>query len=237
MTAAIHSYAGGASVRNVSSNVTDAINHHASFDPPSDVQRSSPSGSPTRFAGSPRPPGPRRPPVLAGPRDRFSRRRSQGGCGAGPDCCPPYPDGPVHAPVVPTENHSGQVAFPGGRIDETDKGALAAALRESEEEVGLDRAVVEPIGYLDLYQSTSGYRITPVVAIVTPPLNLVLNRDEVEETFEVPLDFLMEVKNHKIERREWKGRERAYVAITFERHYIWGVTAGILRNLREKVLI
>lgn len=153
---------------------------------------------------------------------------------------------PIIARPVPTvlftrrssrlKNHSGQVAFPGGRIDETDKGALAAALRETEEEIGLDRAFVEPIGYLDLYQSTTGYRITPVVGIVTPPLNLILNHDEVEETFEVPLDFLMERKNHTIERREWKGRERAYVAITFERHYIWGVTAGILQNLREKVL-
>lgn len=192
------------------------------------------------------------PPASLDPRDLPDRGDHQ----FSPDLAIDFPVGevkaaavlvPIVARPIPTvlftrrssrlKNHSGQVAFPGGRIDETDKGALAAALRESEEEIGLDRAVVEPIGYLDLYQSTSGYRITPVVAIVTPPLNLVLNRDEVEETFEVPLDFLMELKNHKIERREWKGRERAYVAITFERHYIWGVTAGILRNLREKVLI
>jgi 8-oxo-dGTP pyrophosphatase MutT (NUDIX family) len=133
------------------------------------------------------------------------------------------------------KNHPGQIAFPGGRIDDKDGGPLAAALREAEEEIGLAPAQVELLGYLDLYQSTTGYQITPVVGLVSPPLTLRLNPAEVDEAFEVPLAFLLDARNHKLESREWRGRPRSYVAIPYGRHYIWGVTAGILRSLHERV--
>jgi len=135
------------------------------------------------------------------------------------------------------KTHSGQIAFPGGRIDDGDAGALGAALREAQEEIGLDPASVEPIGYLDLYQSTSGYQITPVVGLVRPPVELTINPEEVEDTFEAPFAFLMDERNHRLESREWRGALRTYVAIPFGAHYIWGVTAGILRNLHAKVAL
>jgi 8-oxo-dGTP pyrophosphatase MutT (NUDIX family) len=132
-------------------------------------------------------------------------------------------------------SHSGQIAFPGGRIDPGDDGPLGAALREAEEEIGLARRFVAPIGYLDLYLTTSGYRIVPVVAQVEPGFTLALNKDEVEDTFECPLDFLMAEANHRRETREWRGAMRSYYAMPFGERYIWGVTAGILRSLFERI--
>lgn len=131
--------------------------------------------------------------------------------------------------------HAGQIAFPGGKIDAIDASPLAAALREAEEEVGLTASAVEPIGYLDVYMTTLGYRIVPVVARVRPPFTLTLNPDEVEDTFEVPLSFMMEVANHQTHSREWQGMMRTYYAIPFGERYIWGVTAGIFRNLQQKI--
>jgi 8-oxo-dGTP pyrophosphatase MutT (NUDIX family) len=131
--------------------------------------------------------------------------------------------------------HAGQVAFPGGKIDATDASPLAAALREADEEVGLSASAVEPIGYLDVYMTTLGYRIVPVVARVRPPFTLRLNRDEVEDTFEVPLSFMMEEANHQTHSREWQGMMRTYYAIPFGERYIWGVTAGIFRNLQQRI--
>lgn len=131
--------------------------------------------------------------------------------------------------------HAGQIAFPGGKIDATDASPLAAALREAEEEVGLAASAVEPIGYLDIYMTTLGYRIVPVVARVRPPFTLTLNPGEVEDTFEVPLSFMMEVANHQTHSREWQGMTRTYYAIPFGERYIWGVTAGIFRNLQQKI--
>lgn len=131
--------------------------------------------------------------------------------------------------------HAGQIAFPGGKIDATDASPLAAALREAEEEVGLAGSAVEPIGYLDVYMTTLGYRIVPVVARVRPPFTLTLNPGEVEDTFEVPLSFMMEVANHQTHSREWQGMLRTYYAIPFGERYIWGVTAGIFRNLQQKI--
>ncbi|KAA2236403.1 CoA pyrophosphatase [Salinarimonas soli] len=130
--------------------------------------------------------------------------------------------------------HSGQIAFPGGRMDPSDPSPLAAALREAEEEIGLDRALVRPLGYLDAYLSGSGYLVVPVVAQVEPGFELRLNPFEVDEAFEVPLAFLMDESNHELHAREWNGRIRQYHAMPYERHYIWGVTAGILRNLFER---
>jgi len=132
-------------------------------------------------------------------------------------------------------SHAGQVAFPGGKIDPTDTSPAAAALREATEEVGLAPALVEPIGYLDLYLTFSGFRILPTVARVKPDFALVLNPREVTETFEVPLSFLMTPGNHLRKTRDWNGIEREYYAIPFENRYIWGITAGILRNLYERI--
>jgi 8-oxo-dGTP pyrophosphatase MutT (NUDIX family) len=132
-------------------------------------------------------------------------------------------------------SHAGQIAFPGGKIDKTDAGPLAAALREAKEEIGLDAALIEPIGYLDLYLTFSGFRILPVVARVAPTYALTLNASEVADAFEVPLDFLMRPENHQRHSRDWKGIQRHYYAMPYQERYIWGVTAGILRNLYERV--
>jgi 8-oxo-dGTP pyrophosphatase MutT (NUDIX family) len=132
-------------------------------------------------------------------------------------------------------NHAGQIAFPGGSIDPGDESPCAAALREAEEEIGLDPRVVEPIGYLDLYLTFSGYRILPLVGRVVPGYSLTLNAHEVEDAFEVPLAFLMDAQNHALHSREWKGIMRRFYAMPYRDRYIWGVTAGILRNLYERV--
>jgi len=136
----------------------------------------------------------------------------------------------VHLP-----DHAGQIAFPGGKIDAGDATPLAAALREADEEIGLRETYIEPIGYLDLYLTTLGYRIVPTVARVRPGFSVTLNRSEVDDTFEVPLSFLMQATNHQRHSREWQGMTRTYYAIPFGDRYIWGVTAGILRNLYERI--
>jgi len=132
-------------------------------------------------------------------------------------------------------SHAGQVAFPGGKIDPADQSPVDAALRETSEETGLASALIEPIGYLDLYLTFSGFRILPTVARVKPEFTLRLNSREVTETFEVPLEFLMTPANHQRKTRDWNGLARDYYAIPFENRYIWGITAGILRNLYERV--
>jgi 8-oxo-dGTP pyrophosphatase MutT (NUDIX family) len=132
-------------------------------------------------------------------------------------------------------SHSGQVAFPGGKIDPHDVSPEAAALREADEEIGLEKKFIEPIGYLDLYLTFSGFRILPLVARVDPGYRLTINPGEVADAFEVPLDFLMEPNNHQRLKRDWKGIERQYYAMPFGERYIWGVTAGILRNLYERI--
>ncbi len=132
-------------------------------------------------------------------------------------------------------DHPGQVSFPGGKIDKGDTDPRASALRETEEEIGLDRGHVEPLGYLDLYMTTLGYRIVPVIARVKPGFSLKLNVSEVDATFEVPLAFLMDQNNVQRHSREWQGMIRHYYAFTFGERYIWGVTAGILRNLHERI--
>jgi 8-oxo-dGTP pyrophosphatase MutT (NUDIX family) len=129
----------------------------------------------------------------------------------------------------------GQISFPGGKIDKTDADPLAAALREADEEIGLARDHAEPLGYLDVYMTTLGYRIVPVIARVTPGFALRLNTGEVDSAFEVPLAFLMDRANMQRHSRDWQGMTRHYYAITFGERYIWGVTAGILRNLHDRI--
>jgi 8-oxo-dGTP pyrophosphatase MutT (NUDIX family) len=133
------------------------------------------------------------------------------------------------------KDHAGQISFPGGKIDQSDASPMAAALREAEEEVGLAPGLVEPLGYLDLYLTTFGYRIVPTVARVAPDFSLVLNRDEVDDAFEVPLSFLMSPDNHQRKSRDWNGLTRHFYEMPYGERYIWGATAGILRNLWERI--
>jgi 8-oxo-dGTP pyrophosphatase MutT (NUDIX family) len=130
-------------------------------------------------------------------------------------------------------DHGGQVSFPGGRAEEEDASPIETALRETEEEVGLGRRHVEIIGTLPDYFTGTGYRITPVVGIVQPPFDLCADPFEVAEIFEVPLSFLMDGMNHQLRTAELPrgaGR-RTFYAMPYERFFIWGATAGMLRNL------
>jgi 8-oxo-dGTP pyrophosphatase MutT (NUDIX family) len=132
--------------------------------------------------------------------------------------------------------HAGQISFPGGRLDPDDPGPAAGALREAQEEIGLDPRSVEIIGYLDGYRTGTGYHITPVVGLVPADPALTIAADEVADVFEVPLDFLMDPANHQKHMREWRGRMRSYWAMPFHDRYIWGATAGMLKNLHDRLL-
>lgn len=130
-------------------------------------------------------------------------------------------------------SHAGQIAFPGGRADLEDGTVLSTALREAREEVGLAPDQVRLLGKMNPYMTGSGYDITPVIGLVEPTAAFVPSPDEVDDIFEVPLSFLMEGSNYQRLEREWKGAKRQTYAIPYKTHYIWGVTAGILRTLYE----
>jgi 8-oxo-dGTP pyrophosphatase MutT (NUDIX family) len=131
--------------------------------------------------------------------------------------------------------HAGQISFPGGKIDKADASPLDAALREACEEVGLTREFIDPIGYLDLYGTSFGFRILPTVARVKPGFTLRISAAEVDDAFEVPLAFLMNPANHQLHSKEFRGMERFYYAMPYGERYIWGATAGILRVLYERI--
>ena len=150
----------------------------------------------------------------------------------------PRPEGPtvlLTQRAAALRSHSAQVAFPGGRVDAVDGSPVVTALRETEEEIGLSRERISTLGFLDAYLTGTGYRIVPVVALVEPPFSLTLNPSEVDAAFETPLSFLLDPANHRREGREWKGHFRTYYAMPFEDRYIWGATAGIIRNLYERL--
>jgi 8-oxo-dGTP pyrophosphatase MutT (NUDIX family) len=132
-------------------------------------------------------------------------------------------------------SHPGQISFPGGKVEEGDASPLACALREAHEEIGLPAEFIEPLGYLDSYRTGSGFQITPVVGFVRQGFSLVLDVREVTEVFEVPLSFLMDEANHQRASRPWRGRERYFYAMPYEGHYIWGATAGMLKNMQQRL--
>jgi 8-oxo-dGTP pyrophosphatase MutT (NUDIX family) len=129
------------------------------------------------------------------------------------------------------KDHSGQVSFPGGRVHAADGSPEATALREAHEEIGLDAARVELLGRLPEYLTRTGFRVTPVVGIVTPPFVLRPDPGEVEAIFEVPLAFLLDPANRRRQSREWQGETRWFYEMPYGEHYIWGATAGMLVNL------
>lgn len=132
-------------------------------------------------------------------------------------------------------SHSGQVAFPGGRIDPEDASVEDAALREAVEEIGLEPRFVETVGRLPDYIAGSGFLITPVLSVVTPGFRLRLNPDEVDDAFEVPLRFLMDPANHVQDSRIWNNKERFFYRMPYQDWMIWGITAGIIHGMYERL--
>lgn len=128
-------------------------------------------------------------------------------------------------------SHAGQIAFPGGRQHSGDADLVATALRETEEEIGVGRDHVDIVGSLDNYVTGTGFLITPVVGFVAPPFELKPDPREVADIFEVPLAFFLDPANHHIHSRTWQGRERRYYAMPYGERYVWGATAGMLKNL------
>jgi len=129
--------------------------------------------------------------------------------------------------------HAGQISFPGGRQETSDRDSVEAALRETEEEVGLPRDHVEVIGRLDTYITSTGFEVTPVVGLVRAPYPVKLDPFEVAEVFEVPLSFILDSTNHQRHSREIRGRRRTFYVLPYRQRYIWGATAGMLVNLAE----
>ncbi|MCK5041327.1 MAG: CoA pyrophosphatase [Sphingomonadales bacterium] len=127
-------------------------------------------------------------------------------------------------------SHAGQVAFPGGKVEAQDKDIIHTALREAEEEVGLHKTFVNILGILDNYQTGTGFDIAPVVGVVEEGFEIVADRQEVEDVFEVPLSFILNKQNHILKSMFYKGADRQFYAMEFEGHTIWGATAAILVN-------
>lgn len=132
-------------------------------------------------------------------------------------------------------DHSGQIAFPGGKIDAGDADAIAAAVRESQEEINLDVNEVEVLGQLPDYYSGSGFRISPVIGLVRPEASFSANPDEVDFVFEVPLAFIMDAENYNLGKRVLSGKKRTFFEFKYEQYHVWGITAGIIRMMRDKL--
>ena len=153
----------------------------------------------------------------------------------------PLVDRPAELTVLLTRRtehlaaHPGQISFPGGRLENHDAGAEAAALRETEEETGIGPGLVEVIGQLDNYETVTGYRVTPIVGIVQPDFVLAPDSFEVAEVFEVPFGFLMDPANHQRHSGWRNGQRRYWYAMPYGDYYIWGATAGMLVNLYHRV--
>jgi 8-oxo-dGTP pyrophosphatase MutT (NUDIX family) len=130
-------------------------------------------------------------------------------------------------------SHGGQISFPGGRQQPEDADVVATALRETKEEIGLDADRITIIGTLDTYITGTGFLVTPIVGVVTPPFELVPDPGEVADVFEVPLGFFLDPANHELRSAVWQGRERHFYVMPFEDRYIWGATAGMLKNLYD----
>ena len=194
---------------------------------------------------------------MAGPEPTVDWLRRRFAAGAGPDLAT-EDDGAARAPggaltpasvLVPIvshereltvlftrrtahlRDHSGQISFPGGRAEPGDESPRSTALREAREEIGLDAARIEVLGCLPDYRTRTGFRVTPVVSLVAPPLELRPDAFEVDEVFEVPLAFLLDPANHQRHSREIQGRRADFYAIPYRDYYIWGATAGMVVNL------
>ncbi len=132
-------------------------------------------------------------------------------------------------------HHPGQISFPGGRVEPDDDGPETTALREPEEEIGLRPDRAEIVGRLDVYVTRTGFQVTPVVALLRPPLDLRPDPQEVAAIFEVPLAVVLEAANYRRHSRMHEGRRRWFYAVSHGEHYIWGATAGMLVNLRQRL--
>ena len=131
------------------------------------------------------------------------------------------------------KSHAGQISFPGGRFEAADTSPEDTALRETEEEIGIPRTKIQILGRLNTRETGSGFRVVPVVGLIQPPFTLHLCLDEVASAFEVPLDFVMEPGNHRLERRIQNGVEREFYVMPYNEHHVWGLTARLLNSLAE----
>lgn len=126
------------------------------------------------------------------------------------------------------KTHSGQVSFPGGKCEPTDSHAMDTAIRETVEEVGIDRSHIEVLGAMEDYETITGYVITPVVGVISPDYSLTLDEGEVDEAFELPLDFILNEENHELQSRVWNEQRRYYYVLMNDKHDVWGATAAML---------
>ena len=131
------------------------------------------------------------------------------------------------------KHHPGQIAFPGGKVDAGDDGVIATALREAHEEIGLNADLVTPLGTMPCHETVTGFRVTPIVAVIKGPFTPTPEAGEVEEVFSVPLDFLLDPDSYRIERRRWRGIWRHFYVVPYGPYYIWGATARMLRSLAQ----